>query len=213
MNQSALTTDNIKYIVFDFDGTLANTLEAIREIATEEVGVISDKDFEMMRHEGVRGVIKRYNISLWELPMVIARFSANMKKREDINLYPQVVELIEALSPSYKLGILSSNSEDNIKQTIDKYGIADKFEFIYSQSSLFGKDKVMRRMCKKHKINIDEILYIGDEDRDIIACKKVGIKCVAVTYGFNSRERLMKNEPNYIIDSPMDIIDKVLNRE
>lgn len=209
MNQSTPISDNIKYVVFDFDGTLANTLSAIREIAEEEVGPISDEDFEAMRNEGVIGVIRRYKIKPWELPKVISRFSSKLKKRSDIKLYPMIEELIQSLSKSFKLGILSSNSEDNIKLTLDKHGVTDKFEFIYSQSSLFGKDKVMKKMCKKRQIDPSHILYVGDEDRDIVACKKVGIKCVAVTYGFNNRASLIKTNPDFIADSPMDIADIV----
>ncbi len=113
--------------------------------------------------------------------------------------------MVAALSINFKLGILSSNSEDNIRQVLDKSDITNKFEFIYSQSSLFGKDKVMKKMCKEHQIEPSQIIYVGDEDRDIIACKKVGIRCIAVTYGFNDRERLMKTEPDYVVDTPLEV--------
>lgn len=212
MRQTDPSTDKIKYVVFDFDGTLANTMDAILDIATNEVGEITEEDFETMRNEGIKGVIKRYNIPLWELPKVISQFASILKKRDDIKLYPQIDELIEKLKEnSYKLGVLSSNSEENIKQVLERHGIADMFEFIYSQSSLFGKDKVMKKMYKKHKISPSEIIYVGDEDRDINACKKVGIRCIAVTYGFNSRERLAKLEPDFMADSPMEVADIVLS--
>lgn len=211
MIQKDPSMDKIKYVVFDFDGTLANTMDAILDIATDEVGEITEEDFKAMRDEGIRGVIKRYNIKLWELPKVVAQFSSILKNRDDINLYPQIDELMDKLSQSYKLGVLSSNSEDNIRKVLDRHGITDKFEFIYSQSSLFGKDKVMRKMCKKHKISPSEIIYVGDEDRDINACKKVGIRCIAVTYGFNSKERLAKLEPDFMADSPMEVADIVLS--
>lgn len=211
MNQSTTNNSDIKYIVFDFDGTLANTLEAILEIAEQEIGPISDEDFRVMRSEGVKGVIKRYNIKTWELPKVIARFSSKLKKRSDVNLYPEVADMIDTLGKSFKLGILSSNSEDNIRLVLDRSGIADKFEFIYSQSSLFGKDKVMKKMCKKHQIDTSQIIYVGDEDRDIIACKKVGINSIAVTYGFNDKDRLTKTEPNYMVDTPMEVANTILS--
>lgn len=201
MNHSTTISNSIKYIVFDFDGTLANTMEAILEIAEQEIGPISDEDFKVMRSEGVKGVIKRYNIKPWELPKVIAQFSSKLK----VNLYPEVADMVAALSINFKLGILSSNSEDNIRQVLDKSDITNKFEFIYSQSSLFGKDKVMKKMCKEHQIEPSQIIYVGDEDRDIIACKKVGIGCIAVTYGFNDRERLMKTEPDYVVDTPLEV--------
>lgn len=212
MTQTDTSKDVIKYVVFDFDGTLANTMDAILDIATNEVGEISDEDYEAMRHEGIKGVIKRFNIPLWELPKVIAQFSSVLTKREDIKLYPHIIELMDKLTAnSFKLGVLSSNSEENIKKVLDRHSILEKFDFIYSQSSLFGKDKVMKRMCKKHNILPSEIIYVGDEDRDINACKKVNIKCIAVTYGFNSRERLAKLEPDFIADATMEIADIVLS--
>ncbi len=203
---STQANSDIRYIVFDFDGTLANTLEAIREIATDEVGHILDEDFELMRSEGIKGVIKRYNIKSWEVPKVITRFTLKLKRRNDVKLYPQIGELMQELKKNYRLGVLSSNSEDNIRQTLDRNGIGSLFDFIYSQSSLFGKDKVMKKMCLKHGINPDEIIYVGDEDRDIVACKKANIKCIAVTYGFNSRERLAKTGPDFMADTPMEIV-------
>jgi|SRR6056297_1404893 len=199
----------IKYIVFDFDGTLADTFEIMKEIAKNEFEDLSDKDFELLRDEGIKGMMKRKNIHVWELPKMVLRFTSKMKNKENVKLFPEVLELLKTLSKSYKLGIVSSNSEENIIQNLKKYNAHSLFDFIFSQSSIFGKDKVLKKMCKKYQINSSEVIYVGDEDRDIIAAKKIKIKNIAVTWGYNSEKKLQEVNPDIIVNSPKEIIEKI----
>jgi phosphoglycolate phosphatase len=115
--------------------------------------------------------------------------------------------LLYSLKSNYKIGIVSSNSKDIIIDTLKKDNIENLFEFVYSESSLFGKHLVLKKMCKKHNINPLDVIYVGDEDRDIIAAKKAGIKNIAVTWGFNSKEKLSRENPDYLVDSPMQILE------
>ncbi len=202
----------IKYIIFDFDGTLADTFESIKEIAKSEIKGVSDSDFELLKDDGIKGLIKRKNVHIWELPKMMLRVTSKLKDRKNIKLFPEVLEVLKPLKKFYKLGIVSSNSEKNIIQILKKHNVFDLFDFIFSQSSIFGKHKVFKKMCKKYKINPSEIVYIGDEDRDIIAAKKIKINNIAVTWGYNSKKRLRKVNPDYIIDLPKEIMEKVFRK-
>ncbi len=53
----------------------------------------------------------------------------------------------------------------------------------------------------------DETLFVGDSDVDIKTAKASGIKSVAVTWGLRSLEQLKSQEPDYIINKPMELID------
>ena len=149
------------------------------------------------------------NIPLWKLPEMVLRVSSKLKNNKNIKLFPGIIEMLSNLKNNYKLGIVSSNSKENIIETLKKHNIENLFEFVYSDSSLFGKHLVLKKMCGKNKINPHEVMYVGDEDRDIIAAKKIKIKTIAVTWGFNSKEKLSRENPDYIVDSPMQIIDIV----
>ncbi|MEY4243328.1 MAG: hypothetical protein RLZZ245_913, partial [Verrucomicrobiota bacterium] len=52
----------------------------------------------------------------------------------------------------------------------------------------------------------EQMLYIGDELRDVKAAQKAGIPIAAVTWGFNSRESLAASEPDYLFDQPTDFL-------
>jgi phosphoglycolate phosphatase len=198
----------VQYIVFDFDGTIADTFEVIKDIAKTEFGA-SESDFKLLKNKGLKGLINNKKISFWVLPKLAIKVMSRLKNKSDIGLFPKIPELLKKLKNNYKLGIVSSNSQQNILRILKKYRIENLFEFIYSSSSIFGKHLVLKRMCKKYKINPDSIIYIGDEDRDILAAKKMEIKNIAVTWGFNSEERLKKIKPDSIATTPMQIIKQI----
>ena len=201
----------IKYIVFDFDGTLADTFEVIKNIALNEYGHEyggDDIDFELFKNEGTKSFLKKMNIPLWKLPEMALRVTSKLRNSKNIKLFPGIIDVLSNLTANnYKLGILSSNSKENIIDTLKKHHIENLFEFVYSDSSLFGKHLVLKKMCRIHNINPLDVIYIGDEDRDIVAAKKVKIKNIAVTWGFNSKEKLCKALPDYLADNPMQILE------
>ena len=196
----------IKYFVFDFDGTLADTFEVLKNIAKESIEGISDKEFELLKDEGIKAMMKKKNVYAWQVPKLVLNVTSKLKEKEDIKLFPEMVKLVKELSNSYKIGIVSSNSEENITKTLKKYNLLNLFDFILSQSSIFGKHRVLKKMCNKYNISLSEVIYVGDEDRDILAAKKVKIKNIAVTWGYNSEKRLKKVHPDYLVNSPKEIL-------
>ena len=52
----------------------------------------------------------------------------------------------------------------------------------------------------------EQALYVGDSEVDIQTAKNAGIPSVSVTWGFRKKEFLKTKEPDYIIDTPMELI-------
>ena len=196
----------IKYIVFDFDGTIADTFDVIKNVVMKEFGEY-DFDFELIRSEDSKGLLKKMNIPLWKLPEMALKVTSRLRKNNDFKMFPGIIDLLNILKENYKIGIVSSNSKENIINTLQKYNIQDLFEFVYSDSSIFGKHLVLKKMCRKYNINPLDVIYVGDEDRDITAAKKVKIKNIAVTWGFNSKEKLSRVNPDYLVDTSMQILE------
>jgi len=106
----------------------------------------------------------------------------------------------------FQLGIITSNSRENVLGALEKNGLQDTFTFIYSGST-FGKHKVINKWLKIENINPEEVAYVGDEIRDIDAAKKTGIKVIAVGWGFNSPQALAAQNPNFLIERPQELIE------
>ena len=103
------------------------------------------------------------------------------------------------------MGILTSTSEENVRKFLKKNKL-ELFDFIYSGSSIFGKHKVMKSLLKKQKLKRKEVIYVGDETRDIEAAKKAKVKIISVTWGFNTKQILKKQKPDFLIDKPKELM-------
>ncbi len=202
----------IKTVIFDFDGTIADTLVAVVKlfnIHANEFGFpkLKKLDVEKLRGQEIKEVIKEYGISLIKIPFIVNKIRTELKKQiSKLKLFLGVKQMLLNLKEKdYRLGILSSNSKENIEEFLNVNNI-QIFDFIHSESNIFGKDKSLKNLLKKNNLKSDETIYVGDEIRDIDACKSTRIKIVAVTWGFNKKEILEENKPDYLIDKPDEIL-------
>jgi phosphoglycolate phosphatase-like HAD superfamily hydrolase len=64
---------------------------------------------------------------------------------------------------------------------------------------------------QQNHLSAEEIVYVGDETRDIEASKKIHVKVIAVSWGFNSREALAKQKPEFLIHKPSELIEVMVS--
>lgn len=211
-----------KTIIFDFDGTIADTLhlgvDLYNNIAHEyNCDTIAEKDIKRLQSMRPQQVMDNYWVNIFRMPFLLLRLRKELKKRitelKPINGITKAIKDIK--NSGFKMGIMTSNTKGNVKSFLSLNWLDDIFDFIHSGKNLFGKDKVIRRLMKRNNLSIDEAVYIGDETRDIEASKKVGIPIVSVSWGFNSRKILESLSPDIIVDSPSELLDwlrKILNK-
>ena len=200
-----------KTIIFDFDGTIANTFPIVINIVHE---IVKRYGMEVTTAEGtsvgLKQILKSLKFPTLKIPQVLLEIKhrLGLKITDEVDLFDNMDFVLNSLSQKYDLGIISSNSESNIQSFLDKYNLLNLFTYIHSDSSLFGKHVVLKRFCRKFKIKYDHVTYIGDEDRDILAAKKVKIKVIAVTWGkYNDKSLLEKEKPDYLVETPQQILD------
>jgi HAD superfamily hydrolase (TIGR01549 family) len=203
----------MKYIVFDFDGTIADTFTVVEEIGNSILQRYGIKiNSEEAKQIGLRQTIIKSKFPKWEIPKVLSDLRKQLNRRiaEEVKLFPGMESVLIELKKRYDLGIVSSNSGENIQLFLSRNGVLDLFSFIHSDSSLFGKHIVLKRLCRANKIKFTEIVYIGDEDRDVQAANRLGIPIIAVTWGYNTGDNLIKEKPTFIVDNSREILEYIL---
>lgn len=205
-----------KLIIFDFDGTIADTLPHIIDLyntfgSAYGFKKINKSGLERLKGETIQELMREFNVSLFRLPFLIGKVQDELYTRMDkVRLFPKIKKVIALLKkPGVTLGVVSSNSKANIEKFFKKNTV-DGFDFIHSEKNIFGKDKVLTNIIKKYSIPKEEMVYIGDEVRDIEACRKVGIDCISVTWGFNKKELLMKENSAYVVDTPEELLSLLI---
>lgn len=202
-----------RYVLFDFDGTLGDTFHQgfeILNILAAEFGFrpLPPEELEFARDLSTSGLMKHLGISRMKLHKISKRGTEEIGKRiHKIQTFDGVPEMVRHLHRAgFRLGILTSNSEQNVRVFLNAQNL-ELFDFIESSSKLLGKGSVLRRLMKERHLKPKEILLIGDELRDIEAAQEVGVHMAAVTWGYNSRPALEAAAPDYIFETPAQIVE------
>lgn len=200
-------------LVFDFDGTIADTLGESRLIYNQlapDYGLrqVEEHELDHLRHLSLKQLLSHLHIPKRRVPALISRgtglMRGNIERLRPIEGIPDV--LVEMRRHTRSFGILTSNASSNVDVFLRNHGLRDLFDFISSTSKLTGKSKHLKAIRKTFSLRHGEMLYIGDELRDVKASKRAGIPVAAVTWGFNSRASLASENPEFLFDKPADFL-------
>jgi phosphoglycolate phosphatase len=205
-----------KVIIFDFDGTVADTLDVILGIANgaaEEFGYkqVSREELEELKGLTPRQIIKRSGVSIFKVPFILRRIKTELNKQiQYITPFSGIKETLRKLKQQgHKLGIITSNSEENVMDFLEINDLKDLFDFVYSGTTIFGKSKVIANCLRKGNFNPADVIYVGDETRDIEAAKKTQIKVISVAWGFNLPAALESMHPDFLIYQPQELLGAI----
>jgi phosphoglycolate phosphatase len=197
-----------KLIIWDFDGTVVDSralMLAVFNRLAAEFRYRPVDDPEAARSLSTREFLRRQGISLWRLPRLIRRFhAAAADEAETLKLFPGLADALTGLSAAgFRLGILSSNKEDTIRRCLRANGAEGHFAFVVGYPRLFGKGKALRRIVRAERLDSSEVLYVGDEVRDIEAARKARVASAAVTWGLNTEAILRAGGPDLVAADPL----------
>ncbi len=200
------------FILFDFDGTIADTISAGLEIINSHAEKYGYKrlDGDINTHFSALQLVKLAEIKFWKLPYLIYQLKKKLaEKSDELKILSEAPELIKKLNDEgYELGILTSNSFKTVKAFLKKYELDSFFSFLRTDVSLFGKKKALK---KAKKVINKKIIYIGDELRDIEACRKNDIPIVSIPWGLNSFESLEEHNKGLVAKNANEAYNLIIN--
>ena len=203
---------DFKVVLFDFDGTLADSFRAALQIGNRlapEYGYrpVQPGEIEQLRRLPYRDVAAHIGLAWHKIPRVATRVRSELAaKLEEVQPIKGLREVLRELrARNFRLGILSSNTRDNIKRFLDAHEL-DEFDFITTSSSVWGKERRLKALLKSQRLSTTEVVYVGDEVRDIEATKALAVRVIAVAWGYTAREFLAAHEPDHLIDRPEELL-------
>ncbi|CDZ74611.1 putative phosphatase [Peptoniphilus sp. ING2-D1G] len=212
----------IKSIVFDFDGTLHDTMKIYYPAFTSGIEILREcgyaKNFEA-NEENIKKFLGEkpdyaYNLIAKDAPSdlvekVMHHVGTTMEHNMETvgELYPHTEEVLEKLYGDYDLYILSNCRIRYLEKALDIYEIRKYFKDYFTGEAFkyIPKEDILRQERKNMK---QEILFVGDRYHDIRAAVNNEIPSVFVKYGFGPESE--GREANYKIDLLEELIDILL---
>lgn len=208
-----------RLIIFDFDGTLADTFPWFAAVLNGVADRYSFRrvrpdEVETLRGQSARQIIAHPGVARWKLPF-IARHMRRLAARDGhgVALFPGVDPMLRQLrGAGFTLAIASSNAEGNIRQALGP-DLAELFAHYACGAGLFGKAAKFRKLAKQAGIAGEDCLCIGDEVRDYEAASDARMAFGAVGWGFTSATALEALGPAFMFSRPEDIATRLRNGE
>lgn len=212
---------NVKAVIFDLDGTLADTVGSICEavnMAMRSYG-FSEKHYDdavAAIGNGARLLIKRLlpsNVASNDtlVDEVLAFYDECYKKtylncRQCYDGIPELIEFLKARG--LHLGVLSNKQDFQTKGLVDSLFPSHPFDFVQGQTELPKKpDPTVPLMAAKALgAEAYECLYVGDSDVDVLTAKNAGMLSLAVSWGYRNEEQLRDVGAEVIAKDTEDIL-------
>ena len=207
-----------KLVIFDFDGTLADSFEWFLSVLDELAAKHKFRTFDRAELDDLRGcsaakVLGQVGVSRWRLP-AIGRHLHQLAARDagKIALFDGVERMLTSLAESGVIvAVVSSSAEANIRRILGPKNVARVSHFECG-ASLFGKRTKLRKVLRRCRVKPAETLYVGDEVRDFEAARAELIPFGAVSWGFTHLHALRDCEPEEIFLTVEDITACVAGR-
>lgn len=198
-------------IIFDFDGTLADSLTWFRTVLGDVVDKhglppIDDARAEALRDLPPKAIMNELGIPSWKIPFLAADVRSRAAENVDcIHLFDGIDTLIRQLSDAgVKLAVVSSNGETAVRAVLGE-ALCEKIDLFACGAALFGKASIFRKVIRKAGTTPDRTLSVGDEVRDIDAARETGCVAGAVNWGFATQGILDAQSPDVMFERPADI--------
>jgi phosphoglycolate phosphatase len=217
-----MAAPRFRAVVFDLDGTLADTLATIGGItnfALQSLGLPEHPlaDYRKMVGEGVVALCRKAlppdragdDVLHQELlARVRARYATHYLDRA--KLYPGIESLLRELERrGARLAVLSNKPDELTVKTMDGLGVGPLFDVMMgSRSGIAPKPDPAGAHLVQEKLGVaaEEVLYVGDSAIDMQTARNAGFAPLGVLWGFRDRKELQENGARWLVDKPEEIV-------
>lgn len=214
----------IKLVIFDFDGTLADTKENIIltfQMTMKELGVEIKSRQECAATIGLtlEDAFKVLYPGMAAEKYILLRdtYRRIFKENRKIlvpGLFPEVMETLEELRRrGYLMSIASSRLSPSLHSFLEDMNIAHFFEYAVGGDNVEhpkpAPDAVLQ-ILRHYNLSAEEAFVVGDMPFDINMATNAGVKSCGVTWGNADAAQLKESGANYIIDKMSQLLE-ILN--
>ena len=214
-----------KACIFDLDGTLTDTLESLTysvNATLKELGLgqITDIQCKAFVGSGARRLIEQSlraagDPNAERIEEAMEAYGRIFKKHCTYHVAPYegIVDMLQELKKEgVQLAVLSNKPHLQTKDVVATFFAEGTFSRVYGQQEGVPRKPdpaAVHMILEELGVTREECLYIGDSDVDMQTGCAAGVHAVGVSWGFRTRDVLIKHGATYVVDKPKEIISIV----
>lgn len=206
----------INCVVFDLDGTLVRSHLTIYEALVSSLNKLDIKnDIPPEKFIETIGwhfneIFERFGIDVPDFERFIEIYkSIYFDYIDQSELYPGAEEIINFLKENkIKIGLLTTKIQDQADRILEHFDLAERFDYVMGRRNGIAHKPSAEPLiiiCNSLEVSPEETLMVGDSELDIRCGKNANTQTCGVTFGYRSKESLIKERPDFLIDNIADI--------
>ncbi len=200
-------------ICLDFDGVIVDSLHHhvhLAQVAQQKLGEgrrPDETDFHEISSLTYQGFALRLGIpkERWEdwetIHMTLVESDGQVS-----DVFPEMPAILHALSRTHSLAVVTANIEEIVRETLERAGASDTVSLILDAYHPGSKADRIEEAMQKCGVEPADTFMVGDSRSDISEGRKAGVNTVAVGWGFQHREVLEIERPDYFVQTPADLL-------
>lgn len=211
-------------LIFDYDGVIADSLEYNLEITNRACALAAPKarlatvaDLHELSSMSFDELASLIGVKIEEIPACLVEINRLLAiPNERTKLFAGMPEVIRNAAEGQRLAIVSHNTEIAIEQVLSMNALRHCFSDILGAESPGDKTEQISWLLGKYQVDGKQAYMVGDSVSDIISARLAGVNSIAVSWGFQSLERLKTALPDFIVTRPQQLtlpMDETLRYE
>jgi len=203
------------FVLFDFDGVIADTFElclaAARHLQPGEYKNLDD--YRRLFYGNIyEEYAKKYHNQVvvgLDHPSQIKYYEYYLPRIINIPPVSGIEHVLQDLSSDHGLIIISSTLSVPLGKWLQKYNLAHYFLELMGADVHHSKQEKARMLFKKYKTSSEQCVFITDTLGDVREANQVGLRSIAVTWGFHRADELEQGSPITIVNTPDELLQTV----
>ncbi len=205
-----------KYVIWDFNGTLLNDVELCFNLLNKMLSKRNLKTVDLEKYKEIfRFPVKEYyrlaGFDFEKEPFEITaiEFINDYQPMSlNLDLYPKTLDVLATLNKKgYKQLILSASKKENLLEQTKHFGLDSYMEDILGTTDIHATSKVSLGIewINMNKVNPKDVIFVGDTDHDFEVASEIGVDCILIAQGHQSKKRLLNVTKN-VVDTIYDVL-------
>ncbi len=202
---------NIELIVFDLDGTLISSHVTIYKATIDALKKLNIEN-KLIEEKFYKRIGLHFEDIFNEFDMIVPSFQSFIEIYKSVYfdyidssfIYEDVIYVLDRIKLlGKKIALLTTKSQEQAELILEHFNIKNKFDYIMGRRDGIAhkpSPEPLLYLCNEMKIDIQNTMIVGDSELDILCGRSANAYTCAVTYGYRSKEDLIKTNPHFIIN-------------
>jgi phosphoglycolate phosphatase len=199
-------------MLFDYDGVIVDSFSPLLDLCIEAQGDLGcgrapvARDFQTIESLTFDDLGRLIGIPEEKIAAYSARVFALQSRRWEVSPFSRIVPVFSQLATQHVIGVITASQGDTVMGTLQDFGLGSAISCVMGGELGTSKAARIAEAQALYSSSAEETFMTGDAISDIRAGKEAGVRTVAVSWGFQNRDLLADENPDFLIDAPDDLL-------